>query len=57
MVKRRSEEPFEDAVIFTAAAARSPEESHELWWKYSKYLTYGDVEDLFIPPGVLLLLK
>ncbi|MDR1904216.1 MAG: ATP-binding cassette domain-containing protein [Treponema sp.] len=54
---RRSEEPFENAVIFTNAAASGPDEKNELWWKYSRYLNYQGVEDLFIPPESLLLLK
>lgn len=54
---RRSEEPFETVVIFTNAAAKAPEEKNELWWKYSAYLNYHGVEDLFIPPESLLLLR
>jgi molybdate transport system ATP-binding protein len=56
-VSRRSEEPFEDVVIFSNAAARSPEEGGEIWWKYSKYLNYHGVEELYIPPESLLLLE
>ena len=54
---RRSEEPFEHVVIFTNAAARSPEERHESWWKYSPYLRYQEVKELFLPPKSLLLLR
>jgi molybdate transport system ATP-binding protein len=54
---RRSEEPFEEALIFTNAAARSPEEGREIWWKYSKYLRYQGVKELFVPPESLLLLR
>ena len=53
---RRSEEPFEEVVIFTNAAAE-PEAKNELWWKYSKYLNYHGVTDLFIPPESLILLE
>jgi molybdate transport system ATP-binding protein len=56
-ISRRSGEPFENVVIFTNAAARGPEEKHEIWWKYSKYLNYHGVENLYIPPEALLLLK
>jgi molybdate transport system ATP-binding protein len=55
-VSRRAGEPFETAVLFTNAAAGDPEAQHEIWWKYSKYLPYQDVQDLFIPPECLLLL-
>jgi molybdate transport system ATP-binding protein len=55
-VSRRTEEPFETAVLFTNAAAQGPEEKNEIWWKYSKYLSYYDIVDLFIPPESLLLL-
>jgi molybdate transport system ATP-binding protein len=54
VISRRSEEPFEMAVLFTNASARRPEEKHEIWWKYSKYLKYYDIDDLFIPPEALL---
>jgi molybdate transport system ATP-binding protein len=54
---RRSEEPFEEVVIFTNAAARGPEERHEIWWKYSKYLRYQGVKELFVSPESLLLLR
>jgi molybdate transport system ATP-binding protein len=54
---RCSEEPFETAVIFTNAAAQAPDEKNEIWWKYSKYLNYQGVKDLFIPPESLLLLR
>ncbi|MDR0583924.1 MAG: ATP-binding cassette domain-containing protein [Treponema sp.] len=53
---RRSEEPFEEVVIFTNAAA-GPKEKNELWWKYSKYLNYHGITDLFIPPESLILLE
>ncbi|MDR1278909.1 MAG: ATP-binding cassette domain-containing protein, partial [Treponema sp.] len=56
-VSRRSEEPFEDVVIFSNAAAGAPEEGGEIWWKYSKYLNYHGVEELYIPPESLLLLE
>jgi molybdate transport system ATP-binding protein len=56
-LSRRSGEPFETAVIFTNAAAKKPEEKNEIWWKYSKYLNYHKVEDLFISPEFLLLLR
>jgi molybdate transport system ATP-binding protein len=56
-VSRRAEEPFEEAVIFTNAEAKKPEEKYEIWWKYSKYLRYQGVTDLFIPPEYLLLLE
>jgi molybdate transport system ATP-binding protein len=52
-----SEEPFEEALIFSNAGARGPEERHEIWWKYSKYLNYHNVEQLYIPPESLLLLE
>jgi molybdate transport system ATP-binding protein len=52
---RRSEDPFEETVIFTNAAA-GPEEKNELWWKYSKYFNYNGVTGLFIPPESLMLL-
>jgi molybdate transport system ATP-binding protein len=54
---RRSEEPFEEVVIFTSAAARLPGERHEIWWKHSKYLPYQGLTELFIPPESLLLLR
>jgi molybdate transport system ATP-binding protein len=54
---RRSEEPFEIVEIFTNAEAQKPEEKNEIWWKYSKYLHYHEVEDLFISPESLLLLQ
>jgi molybdate transport system ATP-binding protein len=56
-ISHRFGEPFENVVIFTNAAARGPEEKHEIWWKYSKYLNYHGVETLYIPPEALLLLK
>ncbi|MDR3161238.1 MAG: ATP-binding cassette domain-containing protein [Spirochaetaceae bacterium] len=54
---RRSEEPFEEVVLFTNAAARNAEERHEIWWKYSTYLPYQEVTELFIPPESLFLLR
>jgi molybdate transport system ATP-binding protein len=56
-ISRRTEEPFEETVIFINAAAKGPEEKNEIWWKYSKYLQYQGLEDLFIPPESLLLLR
>jgi molybdate transport system ATP-binding protein len=56
-VSRRAEDPFEEALIFMNAEAKGPEEKHEIWWKYSKYLHYQEVKELFIPPGSLLLLR
>jgi molybdate transport system ATP-binding protein len=55
--RRCSGELFEDVLIFTNAAAGEPEEKHELWWKYSRYLNYQNVEELFISPESLLLLR
>ncbi|MDR3148152.1 MAG: ATP-binding cassette domain-containing protein [Treponema sp.] len=63
-VRSRSEEPFEEVLIFSNAAAQSfeqssaqgPGEDHEMWWKYSKYLKYHKVDELYIPPESLLLL-
>ncbi|MDR2376601.1 MAG: ATP-binding cassette domain-containing protein [Treponema sp.] len=52
-----SEEPFEKALLFSNAAAQGPEESHEIWWKYSNYLNYYNTEQLYIPPESLLLLR
>jgi molybdate transport system ATP-binding protein len=56
-ISRRSEEPFETVVLFTNAAAQGPEGKNELWWKYSRYLNYHGVEELFIPPESLLLFE
>ncbi|MDR1625173.1 MAG: ATP-binding cassette domain-containing protein [Spirochaetia bacterium] len=57
-VKQNPEEPFERVVLFTNADAGSPGEKGELWWKYSKYLGYGEIpERLFVPPEALLLLR
>jgi molybdate transport system ATP-binding protein len=57
-VSRRSEEPFETVVIFTNADARNPEEKHEIWWKYSRYMRYPEIPaELYAPPEALLLLK
>jgi hypothetical protein len=54
-VRRRSEEPFEEVVLFINAA--SPQEGEELWWKYSKYTGLGELPEwLYIPPGAVLLL-
>jgi molybdate transport system ATP-binding protein len=54
---RTSSEPFEDAVIFTNASARTASERAELWWKYSRYLRLQVPDTLFLPPERLLLLK
>ncbi|MDR3172619.1 MAG: ABC transporter, partial [Treponema sp.] len=55
-VRRRSEEPFEEAVLFINAA--SPQEGEELWWKYSKYAGPGELpEQLYVPPEAVLLLR
>jgi molybdate transport system ATP-binding protein len=51
----RSAEPFEEVVIFDNADAPGGREG--LWWKYSRYLNYHDVERLCIPPESLLLLR
>jgi molybdate transport system ATP-binding protein len=57
-VKQRQEEPFEQVTLFTNADARNPEEKGELWWKYSKYLEYNEIQErLFVPPEALLLLR
>jgi molybdate transport system ATP-binding protein len=57
-IKRRSEEPFEEAVLFTNADAASPEEEQELWWKFSKYLGLAELpRRLYVPPEAVLLLK
>jgi molybdate transport system ATP-binding protein len=57
-VKRRSEEPFEEVVLFTNAGAASPSETHEIWWKFSKYLNLTELpERLYVPPEAVLLLK
>jgi molybdate transport system ATP-binding protein len=67
----RAEEPFEEAVLFTnAAAGRNAPDSHPvespgksggggtLWWKYSKYLKLpGFPPYLYAPPERLLLLR
>jgi molybdate transport system ATP-binding protein len=56
-VKRRSEEPFEEVILFTNAAA-SPGEEEEIWWKFSKYLKLAELpERLYVPPEAVLLLK
>jgi uncharacterized protein YfaS (alpha-2-macroglobulin family)/ABC-type sulfate/molybdate transport systems ATPase subunit len=47
-----SEEPFERALLFSNAAARRPEEGHELWWKYSKYLKLSYRGTALYPPGI-----
>jgi molybdate transport system ATP-binding protein len=52
-----SEEPFEEALLFSNADARLPGEDREIWWKYSKYLNYRDIKQLYIPPESLLLLQ
>jgi molybdate transport system ATP-binding protein len=57
-VSRRSEEPFEEVVLFTNAAAASPEEQNEIWWKFSKYLGLRELpQALYVPPEAVLLLK
>jgi hypothetical protein len=56
-VVQTSSEPFEDAVIFTNASARTASERAELWWKYSRYLRLQVPDTLFLPPERLLLLK
>ncbi|MDR1446386.1 MAG: ATP-binding cassette domain-containing protein [Treponema sp.] len=57
-VKRRSEEPFEEAVIFTNADAASPSEEGEIWWKFSKYTGLREIpERLYVPPEAVLLLR
>ncbi|MDR1444087.1 MAG: ATP-binding cassette domain-containing protein [Treponema sp.] len=50
-----SSEPFEEVVIFSNAGV--PGGRGSLWWKYSTYLHYHDVEQLCIPPESLLLLR
>jgi molybdate transport system ATP-binding protein len=54
---RRSEDPFEEAVLFTNADARSPEGRGEIWWKFSKYMGYAIPERLYLPPESLFLLR
>jgi hypothetical protein len=61
-VKRRSEEPFEEVILFTNAAA--PGEKKEIWWKFSKYLKPAEPavsmvppDRLYVPPEAILLLK
>jgi molybdate transport system ATP-binding protein len=57
-VKRRSEEPFEEVILFTNAAAASPAEENEMWWKFSKYPGLGELpRRLYVPPEAVLLLK
>jgi molybdate transport system ATP-binding protein len=57
-VKRRSEEPFEEVILFTNADAASPEEENEIWWKFSKYLDLAEPpRRLYVPPEAVLLLK
>jgi molybdate transport system ATP-binding protein len=56
-ITRRSEDPFEHSVLFTNAAARTPSEKGELWWKYSKYARHETPERLHVPPGAILLLR
>jgi molybdate transport system ATP-binding protein len=67
----RAEEPFEEAVLFTNAAAGrnapaggsgesmgEPGGSGTLWWKYSKYLGLPGLPPyLYAPPERLLLLR
>ncbi|MDR3114849.1 MAG: ATP-binding cassette domain-containing protein [Treponema sp.] len=54
---RRTEEPFEQVVLFTNRDASNPAEHGEIWWKYSKYQCKEIPERLFIPPEALLLLR
>jgi molybdate transport system ATP-binding protein len=56
-ILQHSEEPFEHAVLFTNAAAQSPAEQGEIWWKYSKSGDQRIPEELFIPPPALFLLR
>jgi molybdate transport system ATP-binding protein len=57
-VKRRFEEPFEEAILFTNAGAASPEEENEIRWKFSKYLGLKALpRRLYVPPEAVLLLK
>jgi molybdate transport system ATP-binding protein len=57
-VKRCSEEPFEEVILFTNADAASPEEKEEMWWKFSKYLKLAELpQRLCVPPEAILLLK
>ncbi|MDR0759316.1 MAG: ATP-binding cassette domain-containing protein [Treponema sp.] len=56
-VTRCSEEPFEEAVLFTNADAQTQEGHGELWWKFSKYIGYTIPERLYLPPGSLLPLR
>jgi molybdate transport system ATP-binding protein len=57
-VRRRSEEPFEEVVLFTNANASSVGEGEELWWKYSKYMNLRELpEQLYVPPEAVLLLR
>jgi molybdate transport system ATP-binding protein len=64
-VKRRSEEPFEEVILFTNAdftsadaPGGSPEKNEEIWWKFSKYLSLAELPDrLYVPPEAILLLK
>jgi molybdate transport system ATP-binding protein len=77
-IKLCAEEPFEKVIIFTNADVYdraypydqhhinrdSPGKRHELWWKYSKYLSAAETPEgnpapvqLFIPPSALLLLR
>jgi molybdate transport system ATP-binding protein len=55
-VKRRSEEPFEEVILF--ANATFPEGKEEIWWKFSKYLKLTELpRQLYVPPEAILLLK
>jgi molybdate transport system ATP-binding protein len=57
-VKHRSEEPFEEVILFRNADAAMPGEGGEIWWKFSKYLGLRDApERLYVPPEAVLLLK
>jgi molybdate transport system ATP-binding protein len=52
-----SEEPFENAVLFTNSESTSVDAQKSIWWKYSKYMNITIPEKLFIPPENLLLLE
>jgi molybdate transport system ATP-binding protein len=61
-VKRRSEEPFEEVILFTNADSAvdtlSPGQHEEIWWKFSKYLNLAELPpQLYVPPEAILLLK
>jgi molybdate transport system ATP-binding protein len=54
---RRSEDPFEEAVLFTNTDAQPPEGQGEIWWKFSKYMGHTIPERLYMPPESLFLLR